>query len=150
MTSSTSVTECSRLGGDVLTVIGSDFGAAGASVFVGSDKCINVRHDLNAPHGRLTCELPAGNRLDRPLVLFQRNGELSQTEASVSFTQCPKGQHEDDLNCVPCEFGKYVATTGSLECVEVSFYSLLIESEFIHLCGGMSLNPINSVPLGDT
>jgi hypothetical protein len=120
VTTSTSVAECQRVGGDSLTILGANFGAAGASVFIGSDKCLSVIHDAVTPHARLTCILPAGNRLDRPLVLFQRNGELSESEASVSFLQCPSGQHEDpvapSIACIPCETGSYSGSSGALTC----------------------------------
>jgi len=89
--SSLKLSNCSRAGGDILTVYGSDFGEQGASVFVGSDQCRNVVHSSSSPHTMLTCQLPPGYLTDRSLLVLQSNGELGGSTATLSYTQCPPG-----------------------------------------------------------
>jgi hypothetical protein len=81
---------------NLITVIGTNFGASGASIYIGNSACTDVTHDVNNPHQQLTCTLPNGNRLNLALVLFQRNGELSESVASVSYSQCQPGITEVD------------------------------------------------------
>jgi hypothetical protein len=81
---------------NLITVIGTNFGASGASIYIGNSACTDVTHDVNNPHQQLTFTLPNGNRLNLALVLFQRNGELSQTPVSISYSQCQPGITEEE------------------------------------------------------
>lgn len=102
---------CDRHGGQKITLIGTNFGRAGATVLIGSDSCkttnkdntsrawymyiiwcigLSPTHDSITPHNKLTCILPAGNREDRAVVLLQKNGAVAGG-ASVSYAQCLPG-----------------------------------------------------------
>lgn len=83
---------CSLLCRNVtLTITGSSFGSAGALVFVGTSQCSPVWHDPDAPQSILRCRLPAGKGQGVPVQVFQKNGELSLDDASISYVQCPAG-----------------------------------------------------------
>mgnify|MGYP001208096182 CR=1 FL=1 len=71
---------------------------------VGTERCENVQH-LGASHAELTCELPPGTQLSRPLLVVQDGGEFSETPAFVSYRQCAPGtfaERETDIQCTPC------------------------------------------------
>ena len=76
---------CSRNGGQLLTVRGTNFGAADAKVFVGNAACTNLVHDPATPNELLTCTLPSGNS-QAPLLLLQNNGVANVDIASVTYT----------------------------------------------------------------
>jgi hypothetical protein len=67
-----SAINCAREGGDILTIQGLNFGSSGATVLIGSVLCLNVVHDTVTPNELVTCTLPAGNLLERPVILIQR------------------------------------------------------------------------------
>jgi hypothetical protein len=71
------IKECNREGNDLLTITGSNFGGSQATVLIGTDTCTQLLHDINNPNGQVTCQTPAGSRLDRPVLLIQRKGEIS-------------------------------------------------------------------------
>ena len=55
-------------GGTLLTLTGTNFGLAGATVLVGGQPCSNVVHVV--PDTQLTCETPAGQGADQPVVVI--------------------------------------------------------------------------------
>lgn len=67
--------DCPASGGEVLTINGRNFGASGATVFVGSSPCTNVQHSLVNPHRQLTCTLPPGSGTNQMLRVV--NGGVS-------------------------------------------------------------------------
>lgn len=54
-----------------LASAGRDFGREGAIVLVGTERCNLTTHDASTPHEKVRCTLPAGNRVDRPIIVFQ-------------------------------------------------------------------------------
>lgn len=85
--------DCARLGGTTITIQGDSFGAAGATVLIGSSQvraggtlldcppwlawltsrlvcvqCNKTTHDLVTPHTKLTCVVPGDNGLDRTVI----------------------------------------------------------------------------------
>jgi hypothetical protein len=134
--SPTSTGECHRSGGQILTIEGLNFGISQASILLGASSCLNVRHDSVTPHTLLYCELPHGNRLDRSVVVFQRRGELSSTEAFVHYTQCHPGQFEIGFDCFACPTGKYTNTDAKLSCesCESGYYAANEQSTVCTSC----------------
>ena len=65
------ITECTRGGGNLITVHGTNFGAAGAQVTVGGISCTGVVHDPDMPHRKLTCTTPPGSGSQRIVSVFQ-------------------------------------------------------------------------------
>ena len=83
--SSLAVVNCPRSGNVVLTVSGANFGQSQATVLIGSLSCTNVVQDPVTPHTLLTCLLPSGNQLQRPVFVFQHNGDISSTPVTVRW-----------------------------------------------------------------
>jgi hypothetical protein len=112
------VTNCRRKGGDVLTLIGQDFGPAPPSVIVAGVKCV-VR---NASQSSVTCTLaamPIGHALGNQVLVVQSTGGILFVDvatAAVSYRQCIPGQQEAGLNCSICPVGTFSAAAGSLSC----------------------------------
>ena len=68
-----------------LTITGSNFGAAGAVVFLGTGTYA-AEHDAHNPHGVLTITpLPPGFGSGRALRVWQKNGQFSFEEATISY-----------------------------------------------------------------
>lgn len=116
--------DCHRYGGNVLTITGSNFGAARAAVFIGGQECVNVTH---RGYHELTCVLPTGNRLDRPILMIQDQGEVSlnnghpllndsSTRVLISYKQCDPGYYEVGLDCLPCSNGTYSPSISQVFC----------------------------------
>jgi hypothetical protein len=82
--------DCPLTGGSQLTLIGLFFGASGASVFVGTQKCV-CAHDPGTPDSKVVCALPASRNKNVAVSLLQLNGGLSPEPAQVSFAQCQPG-----------------------------------------------------------
>jgi hypothetical protein len=70
---------CPRAG-FTLTLVGANFGGAGASVFVGSTFCANVTH---VSHSLLKCEVAMGAGRDLSVFVLQSKGAVYAGEASV-------------------------------------------------------------------
>ena len=102
-----SIRECNRDGGDRILLLGDNFGAFGAAVSIGGLTCSQVVHTDSNPHRELMCTTPADATIDRPVTVLQRYGELSKETVLLSYVQCPPGQHNSDVKCVPCEPGYY-------------------------------------------
>jgi hypothetical protein len=101
-----SLSNCKPAASTVLTLIGTAFGASGASVFVGTAKCAHVDHDPFSPHG-----------LVLPVQLLQANGQLSLSSASVSYPQCAEGTYAASAAvCSPCVVGRYTAAPAQTVC----------------------------------
>jgi hypothetical protein len=135
-------TNCSRFGDDRLTIYGTNFGASGASIFIGALVCRQTIHSEENPHGELYCDMPAGRGIDRPVLVRQNRGQLSRdSTATVNYAYCGSGK-TDDLNnfptrtdpgcivcsrgtatligdtCADCSIGRYAPMNGSGVCEE--------------------------------
>lgn len=66
---------CPTEGGVTIVVDGENFGPSGANVLIGSSSCSSVQHWPEAPHERLSCQLPAGAGLNQMLRVV--NGGVS-------------------------------------------------------------------------
>lgn len=138
------VINCNRDGGDVITINGQDFGAESASILIGegatvtlvlvheltAEPCLNITHDIASPHTKLTCILPPGNQVDRPVLgehliigvrdrfaVLQLNGQITPLPGFVSFQQCHPGQKQVNLACVPCESGFFTNADSQISCL---------------------------------
>lgn len=119
LTAGVQTTNCSRFGGNKLTVNGINFGSSGASVYIGSESCLQTVHTIGKEDVQLTCTLPKGNALSLPVVVLQANGGLSSGalcahfsalmlftgQASLGYHQCPAGSFEVLLECFACPSG---------------------------------------------
>lgn len=76
---------CNRTGGDRITIRGSNFGPRGARVRIGSESCLEVRHNETFPHETLTCILPSGTRARQPLLVLPNNGGENDPGPAVSY-----------------------------------------------------------------
>ncbi len=101
------IIECNRMGGEVITVFGKNFGVEGASVSVGGIACLAPKHDPDAPNEILRCTTSGGSLTTRTISVFQRYGELSVDQVTLSYVQCPPGQHDFGNACRPCSRGEY-------------------------------------------
>ena len=80
--------DCARAGGTTITLQGTNFGASGATVLIGSStvcsfallspsdslsamQCNATTHDPVTPHTQVTCVLQGDNGVDRSVILFQ-------------------------------------------------------------------------------
>ena len=100
--SSLHTSSCPRAGGQQITIRGLNFGVAGATVLIGAVNCKDVVHgdgsaSLAAKHRILTCTLPGGSLASRPVIVFSKNGDISKSNALVSYTPCNEGSYEDDV-----------------------------------------------------
>lgn len=59
-TSTVTIVNCARQGGQLLTILGANFGRAGAAVLIGNTPCNGTQHDAANLHGKLTCYIPPG------------------------------------------------------------------------------------------
>ncbi len=69
--------ECSRSGGNHITITGTNFGASGAQVIIGDNICTNAQHDPISPHTKVTCTLPAGSGMNRSVRLISSGSDIS-------------------------------------------------------------------------
>jgi len=117
---------CRRTGGDILTILGQNFGPSGATILIGGEDCLNVIHrgtpndDFDREnHESLTCVLNEGFGLEKGVIVLQRNGQASSSNlAKVSFTSCEPGTFEDGVACTSCPRGTFTAFKGLKKCKE--------------------------------
>lgn len=57
-------------GGTLLTLTGTHFGVADATVLIGGQPCLNVTHDAATPDTLLTCTTPIGQGVEQPVVVI--------------------------------------------------------------------------------
>jgi hypothetical protein len=112
------VTDCVRVGGNNLTLRGTDFGAVPPTILIAGAKCV-VRA---ASQTNITCVLPPmpiGHALANQVLVVQSTGGITFADlstASVSYQQCAAGQSEAGLGCTVGPQGKFTAAPGSPEC----------------------------------
>lgn len=112
--------------GEQITLIGNNFGARGATVFlVGVGNCSNVTHDSAEPHSRLTCMLPPGFALHVPIAILQLGGFLSFVPAplDISYKQCAPGMYQNgsSTGCSICTSGRFSSNEGQTVCGDCFF-----------------------------
>jgi len=119
---SLTVTNCPREGEFTVTISGENFGPRAAQVYVGGQVCANVVHgSASTPpgspffHRSVTCTVTGSTGVQRPVLLFQRFGDSSNS-ASLSFTECPRGTRDNGVDCMPCTPGTYTDTDGQNIC----------------------------------
>jgi hypothetical protein len=109
--SALAVMDCSREGGDMVTLVGTNFGARDSIVIVAGVEIQLVEHDPFEPHSRVILHLPKGRRVQQPIKLFQDGGSMSKDAAELGYRQCPFGteDHPEQSNtiCLQCASGKF-------------------------------------------
>jgi hypothetical protein len=114
----TTTRQCVRTGGDILTIVGENFGAFGAVVLVCGVECTNLQHDATTPHELLTCTTPPGSQLDIGVTLSV-GGQPASNFGSISYAQCGTGYYqatEQDYDCTSCVAGTYTELIGQTIC----------------------------------
>jgi hypothetical protein len=112
------VTDCNRLGGDALTVWGSDFGSGRVSVLITGTSCAVA----NSSETWIVCTLPAmplGRPLANQIIVVQSSGGLTVADINriaVSYRPCPAGQREAGRGCTVCGAGTFTAAGGASLC----------------------------------
>lgn len=113
---------CSRTGGgnNRIKVEGTNFGSSGARVFIGGKQCIKTQHAATNLHGILYCTWPDGTRENEVLWVMNNRGgtTLAIWAGDMSYYQCPTGQMQNGVNCVPCLAGSYSITSNADNCLE--------------------------------
>jgi hypothetical protein len=112
------VSNCHRLGGNVITVWGSNFGSGRVNVLLTGTRC-TVQ---NSSETLIACTLPPmpiGRPLANQVIVVQSSGGLTVADInsiSVSYRVCPVGQREAGRNCTACGAGTYTAVGGAIQC----------------------------------
>ena len=110
--------DCNRTGGDLVTLVGSNFGPASPTVLVDGNECTSVT--MNSTESGLTCFTPAGTQQQRTVILIQSGGSLSIAPSSVylSYHQCDLGSYAavGTVTCSSCGAGTYADSTGLTAC----------------------------------
>jgi hypothetical protein len=113
------VTGCTRTGGDLVTLMGSQFGTVGMRVLIGGDSCPLDKSFL-AGESVIRCKLKTGTTLANQIIILQDTGGMSIFDSfSVSYTQCTSGTYENPnqpLQCIPCPQGTYSALSSAKSC----------------------------------
>jgi hypothetical protein len=108
------VRSCNRYGGDILTIIGTNFGPPQpeARILVGGKTCRTRSSD----HTMLVCVLPRGTFTNNQLIIVQGTGRMYVSPVdsySLSYHQCPVGQAFNTSNiydCLVCPIGRFSST----------------------------------------
>jgi hypothetical protein len=93
----------------------------------------------NIDHSSVECILPFGNRDDRPVLLSQLAGQLSDGIATIGYYQCGIGTYEPSdafYNCTSCAPGFFSPITSATTC-------LPCESGLFSLGGASQCNQCN-------
>ncbi len=104
--------------GGVITLNGANFGASGGDFRIDNQRCVNLVHDANTPHSKITCTLPATRTVGRPLndlpVLFIDfiGQSAGQSGTTISYVACPLGTTPVSGVCTACSGGTYNAVTN--------------------------------------
>jgi hypothetical protein len=91
-------------------LLGNNFGASGARVLIGSSTCSNVVHDSLTPHRKITCQTPVGYSESLPVILVQKDAEISDAPVSIGYASCLLGQSDPQnaaAGCVNCATASY-------------------------------------------
>jgi hypothetical protein len=112
-TNGTNVVNCTRTGNSTLTIMGRNFGASLASVFIGTTRCENTKHDAQHPHSILYVRTPPGIEEELSVLVLQDGGSISTTEVYLSYASCLPGHETDPAvivsstnpACRPCPLG---------------------------------------------
>jgi IPT/TIG domain/Tyrosine-protein kinase ephrin type A/B receptor-like len=135
----TSTSDCARIGGDNITISGTNFGASEATVLIGGQTCTHTTH-ASSPnsHTQVVCRTPSGTTTDRAVILIQNNGEISSNTGTLSYSQCPVGQYaaSGEVTCQLCAKGSYSDTVGLFECkqCEAGLYADSVGSQSCTKC----------------
>lgn len=113
-----STTFCNRTGGNVVYLIGANFGP-NPTVLVGGTLCSNLVADATSPNSLLHCTLAAGSQTGVTVSVIQSGGSLSSNaSATVSFTPCPAGTiSTGTISCTVCLVGTYQGLAGQSQCL---------------------------------
>ncbi len=112
----TNLKNCSRTGGDIVTLTGANFGPPSVgfgppSVLVGGQACQYLSHS----HTQIVCQLGAGTTMSNQLLVLQFTGGLFISSLfKVDYSQCPSGffQNQTLLTCAICPLGTYSINQG--------------------------------------
>jgi len=108
--------DCSRDGGQLITITGSNFNSFGAIVLIGGENCKDVKHDSNTPDSKVTCVIPASYGTLLAVQLIQGGGSLSENRLQLSYVRCQAGKYENAGVCTDCPLGTFTSQEGQLYC----------------------------------
>jgi len=148
-----SAVDCPRTGGEIITVLGSNFGPSEPIVMVGGVACERLTsaesYDQES-QDRVMCTLPAGSGSLKSVNIIQINGLISDRVNLVSYKKCPAGYKNapnDDLGyfeCVMCESGKYSTNEESFQCTTCLAGSYTDGPTVCNLCASQIKNSIST------
>jgi len=115
---SAALTECPRAGGGILTITGTNFGEDDALVLVGANVCSSSGYEQENDSTTIKCRLPIGSNVFTGVLVIQKGGQVSSSEATISYTQCAPGTFQSGVltNCLSCSTGRYSQSPGLLQC----------------------------------
>lgn len=113
--SPTDIANCTRDGGYMFEIYGTNFGKDGARVFVGGLMCMQTVHGVN-PNTELLCNVPSGTTTDERVWVMQRSGVISSIVGYLSYDQCPQGYAQAGLKCIKCTAGHFAVSINQDVC----------------------------------
>ena len=137
---------CSRTGGDIITIRGSglSFSSRVITVYVGSGLCSVLNHSDSF----IFCVLPVGRFKNVPVLILLDTGVNVVSSININYAACEAGYQEDPasnfIGCIPCQPGFYndaAAVTTCQECRVGTFNSLSAASSCF-LCESGSYVPL--------
>ena len=119
--------DCPRVGGELITITGRNFGPSEPIVMVGGVGCKRPEGGAaydGANQTVVKCILPAGSGELKSVNVIQINGLISERVNLVSYEKCPAGYRNapnEELGyfeCVICEKGTYSVIEESFQCTQ--------------------------------
>ena len=116
----TSTLDCNTVGGDTITIVGSNFGLSQLVVKINMNLCTNVTHDDILPDRKVTCITPPGAGKSvivelEAMAVSGRSSKLSYKVPTVlSYSGCPS-ELIDGQQTISCPRQQTVGEDGSAQ-----------------------------------
>lgn len=107
-----SPTDLTQIGGQNITIQGSNFGGEIPVVLIGGKPC----QIFTSTHNQIVCISPPGQGTNHNLTVMQTLENTTTLPNVFSYLPCPAGTYTENGQCIPCAPGSYQDITDANQC----------------------------------
>ena len=135
-----SPTDLNQVGGQTITIQGTNFGGETPVVLIGGKPC----QVTNSNHNQIDCISPSGRGSNHGLVVMQTVDNSTTVPNVFSYISCPVGTYTQNGQCLPCDPGTYQDQTDANQC------KLCPAGQYTNISGAASCNNCNPGTFADS
>ena len=106
-------TKCNNNNKSIINIIGNNFGKELSTVLVGSEMCIDVKHNS---HSNISCVIEGNRGINNVVYVIQHRGDISVGKNLLSYKQCDIGFELINNECIMCKNGFFKNIEGDISC----------------------------------